>query len=51
MIRITQVDKPPRHLVLGAIGVDAARNRLQRTLADIEQWRETSVSADFPPGQ
>ena len=51
MIRITQVDKPPRHLILGAFGVDAVRNRLQRTLADVEQWRETSVAADFPPGQ
>ena len=51
MIRFPQVNKPLRHLILGAFGVDAVRNRLQRTLADIEQWRETSVPADFLPGQ
>ena len=50
MIRITQAENPPRHLVLGAFGVEAVRSRLQRTLADIEQWRDASVGADFPKG-
>jgi NAD(P)-dependent dehydrogenase (short-subunit alcohol dehydrogenase family) len=51
MIRITETDKPPRHLVLGAWGVDAVTNRLRATLADIDAWRETSVGADFPESE
>lgn len=50
MIRITEVEKPPRHLVLGAFGVDAVANRLRAALADIDEWRATSVAADFPAG-
>ncbi|EEF22958.1 conserved hypothetical protein [Ricinus communis] len=49
MIRITESEeKAPRHLVLGAFGVDAVTKRLQATLADIEKWRGTSIGADFP---
>ena len=48
MIRITQSDNPPRHLVLGAFGVEAVRGRLQRTLAEIQQWQDASLAADFP---
>ncbi|WP_109479624.1 oxidoreductase [Paraburkholderia sp. C35] len=48
MIRLTEADNPPRHLVLGAFGVDAVSKRLHATLADIDAWRETSLGADFP---
>jgi NAD(P)-dependent dehydrogenase (short-subunit alcohol dehydrogenase family) len=48
MIRVTEVEKPPRHLVLGAFGVDAVAARLRAALADIDAWRETSLAADFP---
>ena len=49
MIRITESEeKAPRHLVLGAFGVDAVTKRLQATLADIEKWRGTSIGAEFP---
>ena len=51
MIRITEVEKPPRHLVLGAFGVDAVAKRLRAALADIDEWRATSVATDFPQGQ
>jgi len=51
MIRITEVEKAPRHLVLGAFGVEAVANRLRAALADIDAWRETSVAADFPAGE
>jgi hypothetical protein len=50
MIRITEVEKPPRHLVLGAFGVGAVEARLRATLADIEAWRETGLGADYPVG-
>src|ERR1700712_3465030 len=48
MIRITQADNPPRHLVLGAFGVDAVTKKLKSSLAEIQEWRKTSLSADFP---
>ncbi|MDP9811722.1 NAD(P)-dependent dehydrogenase (short-subunit alcohol dehydrogenase family) [Rhizobium tibeticum] len=48
MIRITQVANPPRHLVLGEIGYSNVTNKLRERLAQIEEWRETSLGADFP---
>ena len=48
MMRIVEAEHPPRHLVLGAFGVDAVRGSLQRTLAEIDQWRDLSLSTDFP---
>ena len=50
MIRITEVEKPSRHLGLGAFGEDAVSQRLRAALADIEAWRETSLGTDFPAG-
>ncbi|WP_322059465.1 oxidoreductase [Paraburkholderia sp. J63] len=50
MIRVTEVAEPPRHLVLGAFGVDAVSQRLRAALADIEAWRETSLGTDYPAG-
>jgi NAD(P)-dependent dehydrogenase (short-subunit alcohol dehydrogenase family) len=48
MIRVTEVEPAPRHLVLGAFGVKAVSERLQAALADIDAWREVSLGADFP---
>lgn len=48
MIRVTEMEDPPRHLVLGAWGYDAVTNRLKQALAEIEAWRETSLGADYP---
>lgn len=48
MIRVTEMENPPRHLVLGAWGYDAVTSRLKQRLAEIEAWRETSLGADFP---
>ncbi|MBV8261423.1 MAG: SDR family NAD(P)-dependent oxidoreductase [Paraburkholderia sp.] len=50
MIRIAEVENPPRHLVLGAFGVEAVANRLRAALADIEAWRELSLGTDYPAG-
>lgn len=49
MIRISEVEHPPRHLLLGAFAVDAVTNALQATLAEIDAWRETSLATDFQP--
>lgn len=51
MIRVTEVEKPPRHRVLGAFSVDAVAARLRTALADIDAWRDTSLAADYPEGE
>ncbi|MGI4982836.1 MAG: oxidoreductase [Janthinobacterium lividum] len=48
MIDITEQAEPPRHLVLGAFGIDAVTAKLKRSLADLEQWQATSLATDFP---
>ncbi len=48
MIRITEVEHPPRHLLLSAFAIDAVTNTLKATLAEIDAWRETSLATDFP---
>ena len=48
MIHITQAEKPPRHLVLGAVGLEAVTGRLRASLAEIEAWREVGAATDFP---
>lgn len=48
MIKITQSQNPPRHLVLGAFGIDAVTKQLRASLAEIEQWRELGLATDFP---
>lgn len=50
MVQVTQLDTPPRHLVLGAIGFEAVTGKLKSRIAEIEQWRATSLGADFPAG-
>ena len=48
MIGITEVENPPRHLVLGAFGIDAVTAKLKASLAEIEQWRDAGLATDFP---
>lgn len=48
MIQITESENPPRHLVLGAWGVDAVVNKLKAKLAEVKAWRETGIATDFP---
>ncbi len=51
MIHITEVEHPPRHLVLGAFGLDAVATRLKARLAEIEAWRDVGAATDFPAEQ
>ena len=48
MIQVTESDNPPRHLVLGAWGVDAVVNRLKARLAEVEAWSQTGIATDYP---
>jgi len=51
MIRVVEAADPPRHLVLGAWGLDAVTGKLSDTLKEIEAWREVGLAADYPPGE
>ena len=51
MIAVTEASAPPRHLVLGAFGIDAVTAKLKTTLAEVEAWRPVSLAADFPKGE
>jgi NAD(P)-dependent dehydrogenase (short-subunit alcohol dehydrogenase family) len=46
MIRITEAPDPPRHLVLGAMGVGAVPARLNAILDDITRWRDLALWTD-----
>jgi NAD(P)-dependent dehydrogenase (short-subunit alcohol dehydrogenase family) len=49
MIRVVESADPPRHLVLGAWGLDQVTGKLSETLAQIEAWRAVGLAADYPP--
>jgi NAD(P)-dependent dehydrogenase (short-subunit alcohol dehydrogenase family) len=51
MIRVVEAADPPRHLVLGAWGLDAVTGKLSDMLKEIEAWREVGLAADYPPGE
>ena len=48
MIAVTEQADPPRHLVLGAFGIDAVTGKLRATLAEVEAWRDVGIATDFP---
>ncbi len=48
MIALTQMDAPPRQMVLGKWGFDAVTAKLRERLAEIESQREASLATDFP---
>ncbi|MDE2395397.1 MAG: SDR family NAD(P)-dependent oxidoreductase [Burkholderiales bacterium] len=41
-------ERPPLHLLLGGLAVDAARAKIEALRADIDAWETTSRGADFP---
>jgi len=51
MIRITEEAAPPRHLVLGAFGVEKVTDTLRERLAEVERWSELGRSTDFAQGE
>lgn len=48
MIRLAEMEAPPRHLVLGRMGFDSVTAKLRERLASIEADREISFGADYP---
>jgi NAD(P)-dependent dehydrogenase (short-subunit alcohol dehydrogenase family) len=51
MIRVVEADDPPRHLVLGAWGLDAVTTKLSETLHEIEAWRAVGLATDYPANE
>jgi NAD(P)-dependent dehydrogenase (short-subunit alcohol dehydrogenase family) len=48
MIDLVAHPQPPRHLVLGAWGVDKVIENLEETLAEIREWRAVGEATDYP---
>ncbi|WP_117195966.1 oxidoreductase [Rhizobium terrae] len=48
MIAATEAEEAPRHLILGATCYNSVTAKLKERLAQIELWKEISLSADFP---
>ena len=48
MIQITQMERPPRHLVLGKIAYDGVTAKLAERLDGIKALKDISIGADFP---
>ena len=51
IIAAVQAAQPPRHLVLGAMGIENVRKSLAETLEEIDAWKQTGLGADYPAGQ
>ena len=48
IIQVTELARPPRHFVMGAMGVDAVTNKLRARLAEVEAWAERGIATDAP---
>jgi NAD(P)-dependent dehydrogenase (short-subunit alcohol dehydrogenase family) len=48
MIALTESQNPPRHIVLGAFGMENVTKKLKSALTEIEAWRDVSLKTDFP---
>ena len=48
MIKLTESENPPLHIVFGAPGLGMVTGKLKQELAEIEAWRELGLGADFP---
>jgi NAD(P)-dependent dehydrogenase (short-subunit alcohol dehydrogenase family) len=48
VIAIAQLDDPPRHLVLGAFGMETATRTLAGRLEEIRKWEALGLSTDYP---
>ena len=47
MIEIAGMEEPPRHLVLGAWGIDAVGKEMEARRAEHEAWRARGAATDY----
>ncbi|CAM3964181.1 oxidoreductase [Saccharibacillus endophyticus] len=48
LIHIAELDTPPLRLLLGKAAYQAATYKFTNLLSSIEEWKETTINADFP---
>jgi NAD(P)-dependent dehydrogenase (short-subunit alcohol dehydrogenase family) len=48
IIEAVQAPRPPRHLVLGALGLEKVRKSLAEKLEQIAAWEKTGLATDYP---
>jgi NAD(P)-dependent dehydrogenase (short-subunit alcohol dehydrogenase family) len=51
IIAAVEAARPPRHLVLGAVGFENVRKSLTEKLEEIDAWKQTSLAADYPASE
>ena len=51
IIKAVESENPPLHLVLGKPGLDFVKQKLDALQAEIAQWEDTTLGADYPPGE
>jgi NAD(P)-dependent dehydrogenase (short-subunit alcohol dehydrogenase family) len=51
IIKAVEAPNTPRHLVLGAFGVETVRGKLASVIEEIDAWKETSLGADYPENE
>ncbi len=47
VIKVVETTKPPLHLLLVQQAYDASTYKFNNMLASIEQWKETTINADY----
>lgn len=48
VVTVVETDNPPLRLLLGNDAYKAATNKFTTLLQSIEEWKETTINADFP---
>jgi len=48
IVKVTETENPPLHLLLGAAALKGGRNKLEVLKKDFDAWAETTEGADFP---
>lgn len=51
ILKALESENPPLHLVLGMIALETARTKLEKLRGELDEWEETSISADYPETQ
>jgi NAD(P)-dependent dehydrogenase (short-subunit alcohol dehydrogenase family) len=47
LIELAETENPPLHLYLGQDAYNRASEKLKAMITELEQWKETTISADF----
>jgi NAD(P)-dependent dehydrogenase (short-subunit alcohol dehydrogenase family) len=51
IIKALESNNPPLRLVLGKVALDRARIKMEQLQNDLDTWKETTLSADYPESQ